>query len=63
MKKETIFTLISKLFGRSSYKEKLAPRTSSYRENIWGKGGRQAQMDSGQLMQRKPFTRNSKYSK
>ena len=63
MKKETIFTLISKLFGRSSYKEKPEPRTSSHRENIWGKGGRQAQMNSGLLMQLRPFTRNPKYSK
>ncbi len=63
MKKEIFFTLIGKIFGRSSYKEKTEEAISVRRENVWGKGGRKAQMESGVLMQLRPFTSGSKFSK
>ena len=63
MKKEVFFTLLSKLFNLSAYKQKQAvqePPDSHAQKNIWGASGRKAQMDSGTMMQIKPFARSPK---
>jgi hypothetical protein len=63
MKKETFFELVLKLFSGSRHK--IIPEDTAIvkKENIWGVSGRKAQMDTRALMQLKPFTSSSKFSK
>lgn len=63
MKKETFFELVLKLFSRSGHKIIQKDTTIVKKENIWGVSGRKAQMDTRALMQLKPFTSSSKFSK
>lgn len=56
MKKETLFTLILKLFSARPYKKEQGETAAPVKENIWGLSGRKAQMDAGMLMQLRPFT-------
>ena len=63
MKKENFFKLILKIFSSTGHK--IASKTTGIpsKKNIWGVSGRKAQMDMRSLLQMKPFTSSSKFSK
>lgn len=63
MKKENFFKLILKVFSSTGHKTASKKTKTSFKKNIWGASGRKAQMDMRSLLQMKPFTSSSKFSK
>lgn len=63
MKKENFFKLILKMFSGSGYNTMEKATTDPAKKNIWGISGRKSQMDTRTLIQMRPFTSSSKFSK